>query len=194
MLVAVTPNQGGSARPAPGGQGIPAAASDRGGMVFDQTGLLEPGEADGDVPWPQSLAADGGPVVVTVFFDFMCPWCGVFEQTQAGALDQMLASGDIVIESRPVSILDRFSNGTQFSTRSAAAAFAVAQGSPEHYFEFVEAMMAEGTQPAENTPGLTNEQIAAIAEGLGVPQAVQDQIISGAYVDYVAVATERASQ
>jgi protein-disulfide isomerase len=172
------------------GSAIPAVASARGGVVFDQSGVLTPVADD---TWPGSLA-DGGPVVVSVYFDFMCPWCGVFEQTQGELLDTLRASGDIVVDSHPVAILDRFSNGTQYSSRATAAAFAVADGSPEHYFEFIGAMMAEGVQPEENSDGLTSAEIAAIAAEVGVPQEVQDLIVSGEYLGYSAAATELASQ
>ncbi len=190
-LVAVILSHGRTSGSASGPQETPTAVTDRGGVVFDSTGRLDP---TGDEGWPQSLAAAGGPVVVSVYFDFMCPWCGYFEQTQGATLDALLASGDIVISSHPVAILDRYSNGTDYSSRSAAAAFAVAEGSPEHYFDFVEAMMAEGTQPEENTDGLTNAEIAAIAAGVGVPQDVLDDIEAGTYVDYTATATDLASQ
>ncbi|MCV2395064.1 thioredoxin domain-containing protein [Actinotalea sp. M2MS4P-6] len=206
VLVAVILNNGskGGSAAATGDQVTPASVSTRGGVVFDSTGLLQPGaDAPGedgelgtadDLVWPQSLAASGGPVVVSVYFDFMCPWCGYFEQTQGATLDKLLASGDIVIDSHPIAILDRYSNGTNYSSRAAAAAFAVAEGSPEHYFDFVEAMMADGTQPEENSDGLTNAEISAIAAGVGVPQEVLDQIESGAFVDYTATATDLASQ
>ncbi len=175
-----------------GAQLDPTVTSARGGVVFGQTGLL-PAPPD-DPAWPQSMAAEGGPVVVSVYFDFICPWCGRFEQTQAETLNELLASGDIVLDSHPIAFLDQHSNGTAFSTRAAAAAFAVAEGDSEHYLDFVQAMLALDTQPAEGTTGLTNAEIVAIAEGVGVPQPVLDQIASGAYMDYAATATDLASQ
>lgn len=195
-LVLFIVNQGSGSDAGTGEQLTPVAASERGGVVFDSTGRLDPAEGagSGDVVWPQSLAADGGPVVVSVYFDFMCPWCGVFEQTQAETLDGLLEAGDIVLDSHPVAILDRYSNGTNFSTRAASGAFAVAEGSPEHYFDFLSAMMAEGTQPAENTDGMTNAEIAAIATGVGVPAEVAAEIESAAYADYATAATDLASQ
>lgn len=191
VLVAVILNSG---RTTTTPQSTPESVSSRGGVVFDASGRLDPGADDGDTVWPQTLAATGGPVVVSVYFDFMCPWCGVFEQSQGELLDELIASGDIVLDSHPVAILDRYSNDTAFSSRSAAAAFAVAEGSPEHYTAFLAAMMAEDTQPEENTDGLTNAEIVAIASGLGVPQEVLDQIEAGTFVDYTATATDLASQ
>ena len=205
-LVAVILNQGSRSSAATTDQLNPAAASAHGGFVFDKAGLLTPPAnqvdpgADGtagtgdDIVWPQGLAASGGPVVVSVYFDFMCPWCGYFEQTQAPKLDVLRAAGAVVIDSHPISILDRYSSGTNYSTRAAAAAIAVAQGDPSHYFTFVEALMAKDTQPAENSEGLSDAKMAEIAKGIGVPQDVIDQITSGAYTDYAATATELASK
>ena len=70
----------------------------------------------------------------------------------------------------------------------------MAEGDPSHYFSFVEAMMAAGTQPKENTAGLTNAEIADVAKGVGVTQDVLDQITSGAFTDYATKATDLASQ
>lgn len=192
VLVAVIINGSGSKAGAKGEQLTPAAVSSRGGVVFDKAGLVTPDTADKD--WPGSLAKKGGPVVVSVYYDFMCPWCGVFERTQAASLDALVASGDVVLDSHPIAILDRYSQGSNYSSRAAAAAVAVAEGSPEHYFRFVEALMAEDKQPKENTSGLSNAEMADIAKGLGVPQKVLDQISSSAYFDYTATATELASK
>lgn len=196
-LVMVILNNGkSSSNTATADQVTPTAASGHGGFIFDKTGRLDPpsDQGSGTSAWPQNLAASGGPVVVSVYYDFMCPWCGEFERTQGPTLDALLASGAIVLDSHPLAILDRYSAGSNFSTRSAAAAIAVAEGDPSHYFSFVEAMMAEGTQPKENTAGLTNAQIADVAKGVGVTQDVLDQITSGAFTDYAAKATELASQ
>lgn len=191
VLIAVIVSNG-SKGSAKGAQITPTTVSSHGGLAFDKTGLLTPDTAE--ATWPQSLAKTGGPVVVSVYFDFMCPWCGVFERTQAPTLDALVASGDIVLDSHPIAILDRYSQGSNYSSRAAAAAFAVAEGSPDHYFRFVEALMAEGTQPEENTAGLSNDEMAEIAKGLGVPQKVLDEISSAAYFDYTTTATELASK
>ena len=206
VAVAVILNTGKTSSTATADQVTPAAVSAHGGLVFDTAGLLTPpadqvgAGADGatgtvdDVVWPHGLAATGGPVVVSVYFDFMCPWCGYFEQTQGPKLDVLRAAGAVVIDSHPVAILDYASSGSNFSTRAAGAAMAVADGDPTHYFAFVEAMMAKDVQPAENTVGLSDAQIVEIARGVGVPQTVLDEIAAGAYQDYAAKATDLASQ
>ncbi|WP_372594636.1 DsbA family protein [Actinotalea sp.] len=193
VLVAVILNQG---KTSAGAQVTPEVSSARGGVVFDESGVVIPpadqdttGDDGSTTAWPVN---SGDTPVVSVYFDFMCPYCGQFETAVGPTLDELAASGEILLDSHPVSILDRFSAGTGFSTRSAAAAWAVAEGSPEHYTAFVEAMMAQ--QPAENTAGLSDEEIAAIATGVGVPQEVADGLADGTFTWWATQATDLASQ
>lgn len=138
-------------------------------------------------------------VVVSVYVDYMCPYCGQFEQVNGPTLDQLRGDGTIIVEYHPVSILDDASLGTAYSTRAAAAAALVADQAPEAFVTFNTALFA--TQPAENTAGLTDPEIATLARGAGVPEGVASTIESGAYlagpgsfVDWVGAATDRAAQ
>jgi len=138
-------------------------------------------------------------VVVSVYADYMCPYCGQFEQINGPILDRLRGGGTIVVEYHPVSILDGASLGTAYSTRAAAAVALVADQAPEAFVTFNTALFA--TQPAENTAGLTDAEIATLARGAGVPEAVASTIESGAYlagpesfVNWVGAATDRAAQ
>lgn len=193
VLVAVILNQGSSSS---GAQVTPTVATERGGVVFGAGGVVAPPAdqtttaADGtETAWPVN---SGDTVVVSVYFDFMCPFCAQFETLVGPTLDGLATSGEILLDSHPVSILDRYSQGTDFSTRSAAAAFAVGQEAPEQYSAFVEAMM--GQQPAENTSGLSDAEIATIATGAGVPADVVAGLADGSYTSWVGKATDLASQ
>src|SRR5665647_1489277 len=151
-------------------EGITDAAS----TAADDTRNQLPNKAD-PVPAPLSDVADGpqgstgsgaipvGPegvagtvdgaapdaVVVSVYADYMCPYCGQFEQVNGPTLDQLRGDGTIVVEYHPVSILDGASLGTAYSTRAAAAVALVADQAPEAFIAFNTALFA--TQPAENT-------------------------------------------
>ncbi len=193
VLVAVILGQGKTSAAA---QVTPALASARGGVVFDAAGTVTPPAdqatkaADGTTTaWPVN---SGTKVVVSTYFDFMCPYCGQFETKVGPTLDALVKSGDILLDSHPISILDRASSGTAYSTRAAAAAWEIAEKSPEHYAAFVEAMMA--AQPAENSTGLTAAQIEAVATGVGVPQDVASALADGTYTWWVGQATDLASQ
>ena len=101
-------------------------------------------------------------VVVDVYLDYMCPYCAMFEAIN-GAIAGRAAGGrdDVVVAYHPVSILDRLSMGTGYSTRAATAAALVADQAPETFDAFNAAMFA--SQPGESTEGLTDAAIAGIA-------------------------------
>ncbi|WP_182113062.1 MULTISPECIES: thioredoxin domain-containing protein [unclassified Actinotalea] len=169
------------------GVSAPAAANDEGGIRVGEDGVAR------DIDVPEDA------VVVTVYADFMCPICGQFEQVNGADLDELREAGEVVVEYRPVSILDRFSQGSQFSTRSATALALVADRAPEAFLGFNQALFA--SQPAEGTSGLSDEQIAELAEAAGVPQDVTRTIADGSYMEgedsfapWVAAATEQASR
>ena len=107
-------------------------------------------------------------------------FCSLFESTNADTLDKLRESGDIVVEYHPVSILDRASNGTAYSTRSATAAVLVSVEAPKQYLAFTKALFEN--QPAENTDGLPDAKIAEIARGAGVADDVAAKIESGKYM------------
>lgn len=138
------------------------------------------------------VGEDSAPVVVTAYTDFMCPACGQFEQENTAQLDQLREEGKIKVEYVPVSILDRFSQGTQFSTRAAGAAFCVADTDRDKYVAFSEAMFAN--QPQENSTGLNNDKIAELAAGAGVSEAGQTCIKNGTYNKFATAVTDQASK
>ncbi len=135
----------------------PSTANDKGGIPVSAAGVGEQGADD---------------VVVTVYFDFMCPYCGMFDAANAADLEELAASDGVTVDYRPVSFLDGQSKGTSFSTRAANALAVVADKSPEHIQDFITAMYE--SEPKEGTTGLTDDKIAEIAVGVGVPQDVAD--------------------
>lgn len=157
----------------------PAVADETGGIPVGASGV-----AGEDI--------DADAVRVDIYLDFMCPVCGAFEEVNAADLAELREAGDITVVYHTVSILDRASNGTAFSTRSANAAAVVADKSPENFVAFVDAMFAN--QPEEGTSGHDDATIAEIAVGAGVPQDVADSLKDGAFTKWVIAATDQASQ
>ncbi|MFV0458640.1 MAG: DsbA family protein [Actinomycetales bacterium] len=149
---------------------------------------------------PAGLSENGGyiggqesaPVTVTEYLDFMCPACRQFEENYGAELDQLEGDGQVRVETVPVSILDRFSSGTEYSTRAASAAYCVMESDYDKTGDFIQAMY--DNQPAENSSGLTNQEIADLAAGAGVSQAGQDCITSETYKDYATAQTEAATK
>lgn len=157
-------------------------------------------QAAQDAAGPPGLSANGGlvlgeqdaPVTVTTYIDFMCPACREFETENGALLDELREEGQVRVEYVPVAILDRFSQGTRYSTRSAGAAYCVAESDPDLLPVYVSNLY--DNQPAENSTGLPTEQLVQIAQALGVGEPGVRCISDGTYDGYAAAVTEQASQ
>ena len=112
-----------------------------------------------------AISFGDGDTELDVYLDFMCPYCNAFEQQYGDVIDDAIEDGTITYNVHPVTILDRLSQGTDFSSRSANAMYCVADAKPESSLQFMRVMFEN--QPAENSPGLSDEQIIAIADGVG---------------------------
>jgi protein-disulfide isomerase len=157
-----------------------------------------PTSANDEVVVPRNVNSSGAipvgdaaaPVTVEIYYDYMCPACGMFEAANGDELDRLLEDGTIRIELRPISFLDRASNGMEYSTRTANAIATVADGATESVWDFHTALYAE--QPEEGTDGLDDDQIADIAADAGVPPDVVSSFGDETYRGWVASATEEA--
>lgn len=158
---------------------LPAGGDLTGGILIGQDG-----NAGGAVP--------EGATRVDVYQDFMCPYCGIFEMTNGEDLEELSAAGDIALYVHPLALLDRGSQGTKFSTRSANAVATIADGAPGHVLEFSRLMYMN--QPEQGTPGLSDEQIEQIAVEAGVPADVAATIADGKFTKWAVAATEQSSK
>lgn len=146
---------------------------------------------EGGTPTLTDFSQYSDSVSVVVYLDYMCPICGQFENANGEMLTQLTASGDITLELHPLSFLDRLSQGTEYSTRAANAMAAVANYQPEVFLAANTAMFTN--QPAENTEGLTNDEIWSILQSAGVTdenvkKAMDNETFSG----WVADTSDRA--
>ncbi len=132
------------------------------------------------------LVGDGEDRLDT-YIDFMCPVCGQFEQIYGPEIESMVEEGSVTLGIHPISILDRASNGTQYSTRSANAAYCVAVEDPEASLPFLQAMFEN--QPEENSDGLSDNEILDIAAGVGVT-GIDSCVNDGTYAGFVTSMTE----
>lgn len=150
----------------------------------------------GEVVEPDGLTQEGwialgdGPVTVAVYFDYLCPACGAFEAANGDELDRLLGAGDITLELRPIAFLDDLSAGTEYSTRSANAVATVVDADPGLVWAFHRALYA--SQPEEGSEGLTDAQLATLANGVGVPEDVTSRFAEGRFESWTAERTERA--
>lgn len=166
-------------------------------MAAGGGGEVEP-RAAGPVVVPAHATADGvvpvgredAPVTVTVFFDYMCPFCGRFEAANSAGMTRLVDGGQVRVELRPMAFLDPQSEGSEYSTRAANALATVADGAPDKVWEFHRALFEQ--QPEEGTAGLADDRIVEIAREAGVPAAVADRFAGREFDGWVAQATQGA--
>lgn len=130
-----------------------------------------------------AISFGDGPVAVGVYLDFMCPFCGDFEEAYGLALANAANDGDITLEMHPIAIQDNLSQGTQFSSRSASALYCVAEHAPEATLPFQERVFLN--QPRQGSSGLTDDDLIKLAGQVGA-DAATDCITEGSYIDFVA--------
>lgn len=132
------------------------------------TPAMEPGAT----PTPIPEEADDETIDIQVYLDYFCPFCKQFEDTNSEQIASLIESGAVTYEVHPISFLDRASLGTRFSSRAANAAACVADKSPNSFWDFNQAMFAN--QPAEQTAGLSDDEIVDLVLGIEGIQARDD--------------------
>ncbi|QHC67384.1 thioredoxin domain-containing protein [Rathayibacter sp. VKM Ac-2759] len=159
------------------------------GMVA-QTSAAIP--ADG-TPSPTALDTSTGTVDIRVYLDYLCPYCGQFEETNGEQIQEWVSSGAATVEIHPIAILTTRSNGTKYSERSANAAACVADTAPDSFFDFNALLFAN--QPEEGTDGLSDDQLKDYVSQAGVEDtaAIDTCIDDQSFVSWVRAATERAT-
>lgn len=157
------------------------------GQEDDKTaGLTTPSVA---VDGGTAFAVGTGPVEVDVYEDFMCPICGKFEAATATTIDQLVSTNKVTVQYHPIAILDRASS-TEYSTRSAGASAAAAQGGK--FAEYHKALFAN--QPAEGSAGLDNAKLIELGKSVGLTDAAfADAVDKGTYRAWATKVTDTAA-
>lgn len=130
------------------------------------------------------------PVTVTAYEDFQCPACLNFEQQNGKFLTDAVAKGEITVEYRPISILDRQSNGNQYSSRSGSAALCVFDKAGAKGFKAMHDVLY-ANQPEEGSNGRTDAELIGYAKEAGV-SGIDTCIRSEKFVPWIERATEDA--
>lgn len=159
-----------------------------------------PDGEESDLPTPAEAGAKKNAATVTVYFDFQCPGCKAFEEANTLTLEKLADEGSIVLEYKPVSILDRMSTGNEYSTRAANLAACVIDSQPETVRDFFPAMYAQ--QPEEQGNGRTDEELLKVAEEAGVDtskkltsdpeQTVESCVTDQSFKDFVEKSSKEA--
>jgi protein-disulfide isomerase len=129
-------------------------------------------------------------VTVTVFLDFMCPYCGEFDRANGNALSAAIEAGTAKVELHPMAFLDDSSSGTKYSTRAANAFATVANNNSATALAFSQVLFAN--QPAEGSAGLSDARLAELAAQVGAPAEVVASFAKQTYQPWVAKITQQA--
>jgi protein-disulfide isomerase len=158
------------------------------GAIATETPALEPGED----PVPNVRDEDAGILDIQMYVDYLCPICGAFEATNGEYISSLMENGKTTVEIHPITILDRLSQGTKYSTRSANAAACVANYSPNQFYAFHNLLFAN--QPAENSVGLSDDELVDLSTQAEVnePDDVASCIRGQEFKAWVANSTARA--
>ncbi len=171
-------------------------------IVVALTYVMSRGDTSGQVTTPPEGVVDGysvpmgpddAPVNVTVYEDFMCPYCGLFEQVSSERLKEYADSGDVQVRYHVVSFLDRASSD-RFSTRAANALYVVLdEAGPEAAVAFHDAVYAN--QPEEGGAGIPDEELIQMAVDAGASEeAVRGPIEDLKYEQFVVNSTSEWSE
>jgi protein-disulfide isomerase len=136
-----------------------------------------------------AFAIGTGPVTLDLYEDFMCPICHQFENTNGDTIAQMVADKKITVRYHTVAILDPASNGTKYSTRSAGAAAAAAQGGK--FKEYHDALY--DNQPEENSNGLTDAKLIELGKSVGLGDDFAKAVTDKTYDAWVGKVTDTFS-
>ena len=143
-------------------------------------------------PTATDPAAYPDTVNIVLYVDYQCPFCKLFEQTNAETIGTWVSQGLATVEYHPIAILNSRSQGTNYSSRAGSAAACVANYQPDSFFQANAALFSN--QPAEGTSGLTNAEIASVVAQAGVTDVDAVKCINDErYVRWVDDATDRTA-
>lgn len=106
-----------------------------------------------------SLGADDAPVVMVMYSEFQCPFCGKFARdTEPELVERFVDDGTLRIEWRDLPYL-----GQESVTAAVAGRAAAEQGA---FWSFAAHLYAD--QPTPNSGTLTNDHLVGVAQELGL--------------------------
>ncbi|MBH0129734.1 DsbA family protein [Salinibacterium sp. NK8237] len=160
-LVLVNSNQ-------PAGPGPQNFASD--GIQLNQGFIATTSDAqaaDAD-PIANDRDEESGVLDIQMYVDYLCPYCSLFEETNGAYIESLVDNGASTLEIHPITILDRLSLGSRYSSRAANAVACVADTSPNDFYSYHSLLLSDGVQPAESSSGLTDDDLIDLLDVAGV--------------------------
>ncbi len=138
-------------------------------------------------PTPTTQAVD-----IRVYVDYLSTQAREFQMANSVQLQKWVSTDAATLTYYPVAMLTSKSNGTKYSLRAAGAAACVATFSPDTFFAFNDELLRR--QPAVDSDGMTDDEIADLAQAKGVssPKVVRECIADGSFATWARAATDRA--
>lgn len=133
------------------------------------------------------------PKTLTFYEDPQCPVCAEFEASVKDQVHAAIEAGEVKVEYRIVSFLDKASSN-EYSSRAANALFAVAStAGPDIFAAYHDLLYAD--QPAEGGDGHSDDQLIEYAVQAGADDAkVRPLIEDKTYEQFVVNATDEMSK
>lgn len=140
------------------------------------------------------LGDPDAPVTVTIYEDFLCPFCGDLEAALSSWLPEYVEDGTVRVVYQPLAFLDRYSQGTEYSTRTVSAYGAVLDvAGPEVASRFHDLLFEN--QPEEGTDGLSDDELVDLAVEAGATRdRVAGPIEQRKFEQWVRNATDAANR
>lgn len=135
------------------------------------------------------LVAGTGAKTIDMYFDAMCPVCGVFEHSNGKMIADAVNAGDVTLRLHPMTFLDRNAQGTEYSTRAAAALTCVAALEPRSILAYLAGLYAN--QPQENSKGLDDAELISLAKEARASD-ISSCVTAGTYRSWVQSVNEKA--
>ncbi len=158
------------------------------GFVAEPTAALQP-DAE---PVANERDPNSNVIDIRTYVDYLCPFCGAFEVTNGDYIASLVERGGATLTVHPISILDRASQGTRFSSRAVNAVACVANYAPNQFFDFNTLLFTN--QPAENSSGLSDDELIAftVEAGVEAPDDVATCVRDQPFRAWVTAASARA--
>jgi protein-disulfide isomerase len=144
------------------------------------------------LPVPSEANPDGVPAI-SIFIDYSCPGCALFEEINEPLLRTWLENGTATVEYHTVSFRDNATGGTRYATRAANSAACVAEHSPDNFFDFNNLLLRNQPESSEKFE-LTDSELVRLAQGSGATNlpAIEACIKGETFSSWVREASRRA--
>lgn len=157
----------------------------------DTTGQVADAPAGATDDYALALGSQDAPHTVTIYEDFLCPFCGELEAETRDDLAQAAADGRAYVEYRPFDLLSRYGDYSARATNAFAAVLDVA--GPEVAKDFHDLLFEN--QPSESGPFPSDDDLVDLAVEAGAEEsAVRSAIEDQAFEQWVRNASDAASQ